>query len=106
MGIHLLRCTHGNKHTRTHDIVRNIFATIAWDDNFHVGQEQLHVDPLFKFKSSCCQVDIVFTKDGFHTLIDIVIGDPMNSNLFFWSCIIQGFPTSNVAQAKERSYHD
>jgi hypothetical protein len=39
MGIHLLRCTRGNKHTRTHDIVRDTFATIAWDASFHVGRE-------------------------------------------------------------------
>jgi hypothetical protein len=106
MGIHLLCCTHDNKHTRTHDIVHNTFATFAWDASFHVGQEQLHVDHLIKFKSSYCQVGIVFTKDGFHTLIDIVICDPMSSELFFCSCTIQGFPTSNVAQAKERNYCD
>jgi hypothetical protein len=108
IGIHLLCCTHGNKHIGTHDIVCNTFATIAWNASFHVGREQLHVDPLIKFNSSCCQVEIVFTKDGFHTLIDIdiVIGGPMHMDLFIWSCTIQGFPTSDVAQAKEKSYYD
>jgi hypothetical protein len=31
MGIHLLRCAHGNKHTRTHDAIHNTFAIIMWD---------------------------------------------------------------------------
>jgi hypothetical protein len=35
------------------------------------------------FSSSCYKVDIVLTKDGIRTLIDIVIGDPMCANLFF-----------------------
>jgi hypothetical protein len=106
MGIHLLRCTHGNKHIGTHDIVHDTFSTIAWEASFHVGQEQLNVDPLIKFKSSCCQVNIVFIEDGFHTLIDIVVGDPMSANLFFWSCTTHGFPSSYADQAKEKSYHD
>jgi hypothetical protein len=38
MGIHFLRCVHGNKHTWTNDTACNTFATITWDVNFHVGQ--------------------------------------------------------------------
>jgi hypothetical protein len=40
------------------------------------------------------------------TLVDIVIIDPACAIFFFWSCKTQRFATSNVAQAKERSYHD
>jgi hypothetical protein len=29
MGIHILRYTHGNKHTRTHDVIHDTFATIV-----------------------------------------------------------------------------
>jgi hypothetical protein len=39
MGIYLLRCVHGNKLTRTHDVVRSTFVAIAWDVNFHMGRE-------------------------------------------------------------------
>jgi hypothetical protein len=28
MGIHILRCAHGNECTRTHDVIHDIFATI------------------------------------------------------------------------------
>jgi len=42
MGIHLLPCVHGNKHTKTHDAIHNTFATIARDVGFHVGGEKIH----------------------------------------------------------------
>ncbi len=37
MGIHLLRCIHGNKCTKTHDVVCDTFATIARNVGFHMG---------------------------------------------------------------------
>jgi hypothetical protein len=43
MGIHLLRCVHGNNHTRTYDAIRNTFVAVAQDAGFHVGRKQLHV---------------------------------------------------------------
>jgi hypothetical protein len=52
MGIHLLCCVHGNKHTKTHDVIRNTFATTARDAGFHMGQKQLHALPLTTFNSS------------------------------------------------------
>jgi hypothetical protein len=65
MGIHLLRCVHNNGFIGTHDVVYNTFATNAWDVGFHMGQKQLHALLLNTFNSSCQQVNIVFTKDGF-----------------------------------------
>jgi len=41
----------------------------------------------------------VFTKDGFRTLADVVIANPTRADLLPQSCAIQGFTTSNVAQA-------
>jgi len=38
MGIHLLRCVHGNKCTWTYDVIHNTFTTIARDVGFHVGR--------------------------------------------------------------------
>jgi hypothetical protein len=51
-GIHLLRCVHGNKRTRTHDVVYDTFATITWDVSFHMGWKQLHVLVLNTFNFS------------------------------------------------------
>jgi len=48
----------------------------------------------------------VFTKDGICTLVDIVIANLIQMDLFFRSCATQGFDASNVIQAKEKSYHD
>jgi hypothetical protein len=44
----------------------------------------------------------VLTKDGICTLVDVVIA----RDLFPRSCATQGFVASNVAQAKERNYHN
>jgi len=46
----------------------------------------------------------MLTKNGIHTLIEVVIANPIQADLLFWSCAIQGFDASDVAQAKERSF--
>jgi hypothetical protein len=76
-GIHFLCCVHGNERAKTHGVICNTFATIAWDVNFHVGQEQLNVFSSTTFNSSHWQIDIVLTKDGIRTLANIVIANPM-----------------------------
>jgi hypothetical protein len=48
----------------------------------------------------------MLTKDDICTLVDIVIVDLMQEDLFFQSCATQGFVTSNANQAKEKSYHN
>jgi hypothetical protein len=77
MGIHLLHCVHDNEAMGTHDVVHDTFVAIMWDVGFHVGWKQLHVVPSTIFNSSYQQIDIMFTKDGIRTLVDIVIVDPM-----------------------------
>jgi hypothetical protein len=52
MGIHLLRCVHGNEHIGTHDVIQNTFAAIVENANFHVGQKQLYAFPSITFNSS------------------------------------------------------
>jgi hypothetical protein len=106
MGIHLLRYTHGNKCMGTHYVVHDTFATIARDVGFHMGWKQLHVFPLATFNSFHQWVDIVFTKDGIHTLVGVVIANPMHADLFPWSCIIQRFDASDAIQTKKNSYCD
>jgi hypothetical protein len=71
-----------------------------------MGWEQLHVFPLAKINSFCRWIDIVFTKDGIHTLIDVVIVDPTCANLLSWFWTIQRFVVSNEAQTKEKSYYE
>jgi hypothetical protein len=52
MGIHFLCYVHGNECIKTHDAIRDTFATIAQDASFHVGQKQFHVLPSTTFNSS------------------------------------------------------
>jgi hypothetical protein len=40
MGIHFLRCVHGNEHTKTHDAICDTFVAITRDVGFHMGQKQ------------------------------------------------------------------
>jgi len=46
-----------------------------------VGQEQLQALLSTMFHFFCQQVDIMFTKDGIHTLVDVVIVDPTQAYL-------------------------
>jgi hypothetical protein len=48
----------------------------------------------------------MLTKDGIHTLADIVIVDPTWVDLFPWSYATQGFVNFDVTQAKEMSYRN
>jgi hypothetical protein len=105
MGIHLLCYAHGNKCTGTYDAIHNTFAAITRDVNFHMGQKQLHAFPSITFNSFCRQVDIVLTKDDIRNLANVIIIDPMGTNLL-QSYTTQGFATSNVAQAKEKNYRN
>jgi hypothetical protein len=73
IGIHLLHCTHGNEHTRTHDVICDIIAAIVQDAGFHMGQKQLHTFPSATFNYFCWQIDIALTKDGICTLVDVVL---------------------------------
>jgi hypothetical protein len=106
MGVHLLRCTHDNEHTWTHDAICNTFVTIAWDDDFHVGHKQLHVIPSTTFNSFCQWINVVFTKYGIRTLTNIIIANPIWANLFLQSCATWKFVVFETTQAKEKSYYD
>jgi hypothetical protein len=58
------------------------------------------------FNSSYQQIDIMLTKDGIHTLLDIVIVDPMQVDLFPQPYTIQRFVASDATQTKEKNYCD
>jgi len=106
MGIHLLHYAHGNKHTRTHDVIHDTFVVIMRDAGFHVGQKKLHVLPSTTFNFFCQWDNIMLTKNDINTLADIVIVNLTWANLFPRSYTTQGFTTFDVAQAKERSYRN
>jgi hypothetical protein len=100
MGIYLLHYVHGNKHTWTHDAIHDTFATIVWDVGFHVGREQLHALLKKMFNFSHWRVNIVLTKYGIRTLVDIVIVDLTRMDLLSRSCTTQGFVAYNAFQTK------
>jgi hypothetical protein len=68
----------------------------TWDEN--IGCTSFNHIQLFSLTSRHS------AKYGIRTLADVVIADPIQTNLFPRSCAIQGFAISNAAQAKERSY--
>jgi hypothetical protein len=96
MGVHLLHYAHDNEYTSTRDVIRNTFVAIARDVGFHVAQKQLHTFSSTTFHSFCQQVDIVFTKNGIHTLVDVVIVDLTQSDLLHRPYATQGFVTSKT----------
>jgi len=76
MGSHLLCCVDGNGRIGTHDVVHDTFV------GFHVKWKQLHVLPSNTFNSSCWRVNIVLTKDGICTLVNVVIANLTRVDLF------------------------
>ncbi len=103
MDIHLLCCTHSNKCTRTHDVIHNTFVAIAQDVGFHVGQKQLYVFPSTMFNSFHQRSNIVITKTGICTLINITIIDPTRADLLLQFCATTRFVTFDVTQTKKRN---
>jgi hypothetical protein len=93
-----------HEHIGIHDVVRDTFAAIVQDVNFHVGQKQLHAFLSSMLNSSYWWVDIMLTKDGMCTLANVVIADPMWTNLILQSCTIQKSFASNVVQTKEMNH--
>jgi hypothetical protein len=70
----------------------------TWDKNNYM------CFPSTIFNSFRQWVNIVLTQYDIYTLANIVIVDPMWMDLFPWSCVTQGFATSDANQAKEKSY--
>ncbi len=58
------------------------------------------------FNSSCWWINIVLTKNDIRTLINILIANPTQADLFPRFYAIKGFATFDVAQVKKQSYHD
>jgi hypothetical protein len=106
MGIHLLHCAHGNKHTRTQDVICKTFVIITRDVGYHVGWEQFHAFLSNLLNLFCWWINIMFTKDGIRTLIDFLIDDLMWVDLVPQFYATQRFVVFKVVEAKEQNYHD
>jgi hypothetical protein len=76
---------------------REVLASI-WDENDYMNFPQLSST---RFNLFYRRINIVFIKDGIHSLVDIVITDLTRTNLFPQSCTTQRFATSNIVQTKE-----
>jgi hypothetical protein len=72
----------------------------TWDENNYIHFFSI------TFNSFHQQINIVFIKDDIYILVDIVITDSTQVNLFFWFCATQGFGAFDAVQTKERSYHN
>ncbi len=73
VAIDLLCCVYGNESIRTHNVICDTFVAITRDASFHVGWEQLHVLPSTTFNSFRRWINIVFSKDGIHTLTELLL---------------------------------
>jgi hypothetical protein len=109
MGIHFLYCVHSNKCTQTHDVIRNTLVAIIGNASFHSIHELLHAFLSTMFYSFRQWINIVFTKNKIHNLIDIaivniVIVDSIRINLLPWICTIQRFTTFDTTQTKKKNY--
>jgi hypothetical protein len=71
-----------------------------WDENNYMRFLQPHSTPLIDETTLC------LPKNGICTLANIVIANPMRSNLLLQSCATQGFSAFDATQAKESSYHN
>jgi hypothetical protein len=76
MGIHFFHYIHGEERKTSHDVVRDVFVTIAKDARFHVSRKQSHVLTPLALQSSHHQVNIVLLVDNVHTLTNVVITNP------------------------------
>jgi hypothetical protein len=101
LGIHFFLCANGGERTISHDVVQDVFASIARDAGFHILGKQIHVLPPPFFKSFYRWVDIVLSMDGICTLVDVIIVDPTGTNLVSWVAHSHGVVTTVAARVKE-----
>ncbi len=99
-----LHCVHGNERIGTPDVVCDTslplrgILTFTWGKISYMHFLQTHSTP------HVSRINIVLTKDGICTLVEVVVVNSTRTNLFPRSCTTQGFVVFNVAQAKKQSY--
>jgi hypothetical protein len=77
LGTHLLWCPCGSECTTIHNTFQNIVAIIALENGTHVQKEVSHLFPHHIPQ----QVDILITRNDFCTLMDIVVANPIRTNM-------------------------
>jgi hypothetical protein len=100
LGIHLLHCTCKSECTIAHDTLWNIVATIMSKSGVHKQREVSHLFPCHTWK----WMDIVISKDGFWTLVDVVIVNLTCIDLVQHALMTIMHASIVVAQDKARSY--
>jgi hypothetical protein len=78
----------------------DIVATIVLKSGVHVQKKVFHLFPHHTYRG----MDIVITRDGFQTLVDIIITDPTRTNLVQCASTTTTHVATIVAQNKTRSY--
>jgi hypothetical protein len=71
MGIHILHYVHGGKRMASHNVVWDVFTTIARDVRFYVLRDQTHVLLFLALQYSCHWIDIVLYVDGVCMLVKL-----------------------------------
>ncbi len=77
LGIHLLFYPCESECIVIHDTLQDTIATIALESGAHIQKEVFHLFLCYTWG----QMDIVITRDGFQTLVDIVIANSTRTNL-------------------------
>jgi len=81
LSTHLLWCPYESEHTTAHDTFRVIIIVIVLENGTHVQREVSHL----LLHHNQRQVDILIIKDGFWTLMDVVIADVIHTNMMQWT---------------------
>jgi hypothetical protein len=88
-----------------HDAIWDAFVSIVRDAMFHVLREQTHIlwPPSFQFFHQ--RINIVLSIDSIRTLADVVIVDPIQTDLVSRVGFFHGVVMTMVVQVKEKLYH-
>jgi len=84
----------------THDTLLDIVVTIVLENGAHVQKEVSHLFPHHIQQ----QVDILITRYGFWTLMDVIIVDPTCINMVQWTLTMITHATLMDAEEKTWSY--
>jgi hypothetical protein len=103
MGIHLFCCAHGGERTTCHDVVRDVFASITREVKFHILREQTFFHCLI-FNLHVGESTLLVY--GIQMLVDIIIVDPIRTNLVSQTTLFHGVILTITTQAKDGLYGD
>jgi len=100
LSTHLLWCLCRNERIITHDTFQDTIPTIVLESGTHVQREVSH---LF-FRYTQWWMDILITKDGFWTLMDVIIANSIRTNMLQWTLMMITYVAMMAIQEKTWSY--